>query len=219
MNEADEVAAYSSAAAQAYLDSIDNTLVERVIALGLEGGLLLDLGSGPGNIPLKLARRCARLRVIGVDRSPHMIRVARQAAGDQGLLGRVHFFLADAHQLCFPDACFDWVLSNSLLHHLRNPCAAFNEMARVVKPDGVVVVRDLRRPSRLLFPLHVWWYGRYYSGLMKKLYGDSVKAAYTGEELARMLGSSSLSDARIFFHARTHLGFIRHARSARQVQS
>jgi hypothetical protein len=87
-------------------------------------------------------------------------------------------------------------------------------MARVARPDGIVLVRDLRRPSRLVFPLHVRWYGRYYSGLMKKLYVDSVRAAYTLEELVELLGRSALGPARIFRHQRTHLGFVRNGRNS-----
>jgi ubiquinone/menaquinone biosynthesis C-methylase UbiE len=212
MGDADEVEAYASAAAQAFLDAIDDTLVEQVLELGPPRGRLLDVGMGPGGIPLKIARRCPPLQVVGVDYSENMVRTARQADHAQGLTGQVHFFVADANQLCFPDACFDFVLSNSVLHHLSNPIALLKEMARVAKPEGVVLLRDLRRPSRLAFPLHVRWYGRYYSGLMYRLFRDSVRAAYTGQELAELLRQAALPEARVFSHQRTHLGFIRDGR-------
>ena len=214
MSAAEEVDAYASAAAQAYLDAIDNTLVEQVLSLGPARGWMLDIGAGPGGIPLKIARRCPNLRVIGVDRSANMIRTAQRAAAEQGLAERAWFFCADANQLCFPAARFDLVLSNSLLHHLQHPLRALEEMARVAKPGGVVLLRDLRRPSRLAFPWHVRWYGRYYSGLMYELYVASARAAYTGEELAALLGPTSLAQARIFYHRRTHLGFFRDGRGA-----
>ena len=213
MADTDEVEAYASAAAQAYLDSIDNTLVEQVISLGPWSVRLLDLGTGPGGLPLKIAHRSPNLCVVGIDRSLNMIRAARRAAAEQKLDARAHFFVGDAKWLCFPDSSFDLVLANSLLHHLSDPVAAFDEIARVVKPGGSVLMRDLRRPSRLVFPFHVRWHGRYYSGLMKKLYVDSVRAAYTAEELADLLRRSALHDARIFLHERTHLGFIRDRRS------
>lgn len=213
MADADEVEAYASAAAQAYLDALDNTLVEQVISHGPWSGWLLDIGTGPGGIPLKIACRSPNLCVVGIDRSLNMIRVARQAAAEQKLDARAYFFVGDAKQLCFPEASFDLVLANSLLHHLTDPVAAFDEITRVVKPGGLVLMRDLRRPSRLTFLFHVRWYGRYYSGMMKKLYVDSVRAAYTAEELSDLLRRSALHDARIFFHERTHLGFVRDGRS------
>ena len=219
MGEADEVEAYASAAAQAYLDSVDNTLVAQVLSEGsrntpgVDGsplsGWLLDIGAGPGGIPLKIVRRCRSLCAVGVDRSLNMVRAARKTAAEEGLRERAFFFVADAARLSFPDAFFDFVLSNSLLHHLSDPVEVFNEMARVAKPSGLVLLRDLCRPSRLAFPLHVRWFGRYYSGLMSKLYFDSVRAAYTDRELAELLRRSALADARVFFHGRTHLGFIR----------
>jgi SAM-dependent methyltransferase len=237
MSDADEVEAYASAAGQAYLDSIDNTLVQQVLQVGAECGILgnrkagagppaasaepcgngaptvwlLDVGTGPGSIPLKIARHCPDLGVVGVDRSPNMIRVARQSAAHQGLTERAFFFVGEASRLAFAEARFEMVISNSLLHHLPQPISVLNEMARVVKPAGVVLLRDLRRPSRLAFPLHVRWFGRYYSRVMKKLYVNSVRAAYTGPELAALVHGSKLAHARVFFHHRTHLGFIRAA--------
>jgi ubiquinone/menaquinone biosynthesis C-methylase UbiE len=212
MGDADEVEAYASAAAQTFLEAIDNTLVEQVLALDPPAGMLLDIGAGPGNISLKIARRCPRLRVVGLDYSRNMVRAARQAAAKDGLADRARFFVGDANRLCLPDASFDLVLSNSVLHHLANPIALLKEMVRVSKPDGVVLLRDLRRPSRLAFPLHVRWHGRYYSGLMYQLFRDSVRASYTGKELAELLRQSGLEGARIFYRGRTHLGFIRDGR-------
>lgn len=44
---------------------------------------------------------------------------------------------------------------------------------------------------------------------MKKLYVDSVCAAYSGDEFGELLRRSALADARTIFHERTHLGFVR----------
>jgi len=214
MGDADEVEAYASAAAQAHLDAIDNTLVDQVLSLGITSGRLLDVGTGPGGIPLKIARRLAGIRTVGIDYSRNMILAAQRTAAEQGLADRLAFLVGDANRLPFSEATFDVVLSNSVLHHLANPLGLLNEMARVARPDGIVLLRDLRRPSRLAFPFHVRWYGRYYSGLMYQLFADSVAAAYTGDELADMLRRSALADARVFFHDRTHLGFVRNGRRA-----
>jgi trans-aconitate 2-methyltransferase len=218
MDSADEVEAYASATAQKYLDTMDDTLVEQVFHVWRgaipPAGRLLDIGCGPGSIALKIARRSESLWVTGVDRSREMVAAAQQAAAAQALAGRASFFVGDANRLSFPDSSFDFVLSNSVLHHLQNPVEVFNEMARVTKPAGVILVRDLRRPSRLAFSLHVRWHGRYYSGLMKQLYVQSVRAAYTPEELSGLLQRSALRESQIFYHGRTHFGFIRRSDGA-----
>ena len=208
MSGAEGVSAYASAAAQAYLDALDDTFVEQVLGFGLDSGLALDVGTGPGRIPLKIARRNPKLRVVGVDRSEAMIQVARNAARERDSGGRLRFLLGDATRLSFPDAAFDLVLSNSLLHHLADPVCVFREMERVTRAGGWILVRDLRRPSRVSFPWHAAWYGRHYAGLMRDLYGASLRAAYSPPELRDLLNRAALGSACPFALGRTHLGFV-----------
>ncbi len=242
MDDSAEVEAYASAAAQAYLDKIDDTFVEH--ALGLVGGRAtgraLDIGTGPGQIVLKLARR-PTLRdwhFIGVDRSTNMIKQARASAVRRGtaeLEGRrgtcpeysrgnpavggtpnsVEFFIADGNRLPFPDASFDLVMCNSVLHHLAEPQRMLAEVARLARPGAAILIRDLRRPSRLAYSLHVRWYGRHYSGVMYQLYCASVRSSYTVAELEELLRQSPLRGASlgpvatVFTYRRTHLGIER----------
>ena len=224
MDDCGEVQAYSSAAVTAYLSAIDDTFIAHAERLLLgrsspdDTGRALDIGCGPGQIILKLAQRWPGWRFAGVDRSGNMVRealaarerAAQRAAGE--FAAGVEFFVADGSRLPFADASIDLVLCNSVLHHLEQPGRLFAEVARVAAPGAAILVRDLRRPSRLAYPLHVRWYGRRYSGLMYKLYCDSVRAAYRREELAALLRASPLRDARIFTLGRTHLGFERPVR-------
>lgn len=213
MDDSGEVEAYASASAQAYLDKIDDTFVDHALRLTSKRprGRALDIGTGPGQIVLKLAYRQSLWKFTGVDRSPGMIEQARTslASAINDLAGRVEFQVADGNRLDLPDASFDLVMCNSVLHHLAEPQNLLREMARLVKPAGAILLRDLRRPSRFAFPLHVRWHGRKYSGTMYKLYRDSVHAAYTAPELQRMLASSTLYRSRVFTHNATHIGIER----------
>lgn len=214
MDDSAEVEAYSRSASQTYLEKIDDTFVDHAIRLiaGRERGRAIDIGTGPGQIVIKLAERLTRWKFVGVDRSPGMIAHSRanlEGAGS-GLAGRVEFEVADGNKLPFPDASFDFVMSNSVLHHLEEPRHLLSEMARLAKPSGAVLLRDLRRPGRFEHPFHVRWHGRYYSGTMRKLYHDSVRAAYTIPELELLLNASPLAgSARIFEHQSTHIGLER----------
>jgi ubiquinone/menaquinone biosynthesis C-methylase UbiE len=219
MDEAAEVEAYTSAAAQAYLEQIDRTFVGHVARLfpGKEPrGLALDLGCGPGQIPIMMAKRWPALRIVGLDAAPHMIEQARKNAAEAKVAITFQTFRASSNangsgRLPFDTGTFDLVTCNSVLHHLSAPGDALNEIARVAKPSGAVLLRDLRRPAAAVITPHIWWYGRHYDGEMKRLYTASVRAAYTVEELGKMLASSKLNDgrSRVFQHQRTHLGIER----------
>jgi ubiquinone/menaquinone biosynthesis C-methylase UbiE len=212
MSGEDEVSAYASAAGQRHLEALDNSFVDQVVSLAPPGGTLagalLDVGCGPGNIVLKIAQRCPSLSIVGLDSSQNMVDAARRTAAELELNKQVFFQRADAGRMPFADGSFDIVLSNSVLHHLADPSRMFREMLRVAKPGGAILVRDLRRPSRLAYPWHVRWYGRHYSGMMKKLFVDSVRAAYTPAELSGLLSGSGIPKAHIFLQGRSHMGFV-----------
>jgi ubiquinone/menaquinone biosynthesis C-methylase UbiE len=209
MDDSNEVQAYSSAAADAYLSNIDDTFVEHALRLiGSAAGCALDIGCGPGQILMKLSPRLPEWKFIGVDRSLTMIHRATS------LPHSVFFLAGDACSLPFRGSSFDLVLCNSVLHHIGDPACLLAEIRRIAKPGAAILLRDLRRPSRFGFPLHVRWYGRHYNGLMYKLYRDSVRAAYTPDELSAMLNAAGISRARLFTHGATHLGIERRAAGA-----
>jgi len=212
MDDLDGVEAYSAAASQAYLERIDRTFVEHALSLGVAEGHALDIGTGPGVIPIMLAAGVPGLRLTGVDLSEPMLQKAREAAEEAGVADRLDFRVGDAKSLPFSEQSFDLVLCNSLLHHLPDALALLNEISRLVRPGGAILLRDLRRPSRLEFPLHALWFGRHYSGVMSQLYRDSLQAAYTRAELECLLRRSQLAGARVFRTGRTHIGIQREAR-------
>ncbi|MGH9717825.1 MAG: class I SAM-dependent methyltransferase [Candidatus Acidiferrales bacterium] len=213
MDDSDEVAAYSSAAAQSFLQKLDDTFVAHALRLvnRRERGRALDIGTGPGQIVIKLARNLTRWKFLGVDRSSEMIAdaAANLAAAGPELAGRVEFQIADANALPFPDATFDLVICNSVLHHMAEPERLLAEITRLVKPRGAVLLRDLRRPNRLSFRWHVRRHGRHYSGKMRDLYCASVRAAYAVPELQQLVESSRLTGGRLFNQPSTHIGVER----------
>jgi 2-polyprenyl-3-methyl-5-hydroxy-6-metoxy-1,4-benzoquinol methylase len=222
MDSDDEVEAYASAAAQAYLEAIDRTFVDHVARLIGPSGLtlrdcrVLDFGCGPGQIPILIARRWPRMHIIGVDAGPNMIEQARRDAETAAVQVEWQVLRlgpqGDA-RLPYEAGDFDIVLCNSVLHHLDDPVNTIDELARVAKPSAAVLIRDLMRPPAPAYPLHVRIFGRHYSGEMRRLYETSVHAAYTPGELQGMLERSQLNDgrSRVFKRGLTHLGIERPA--------
>ena len=216
MDDAGEVESYSSAAAARHLDAIDDTFVDHLLGLlerapfgagGLRWGL--DIGTGPAQIPIKILRKVPGLAIVGIDRSRNMLAEARRKAIAAGISERLALVAADGHSLPFEDARFAVVISNSVLHHVRDPVALLKEMARVAQPGAVLLVRDLRRPSRLALPWHVWWHGRHYEGLMRKLFDDSVRAAYRIDELRAFIRASEVEGLAPFRFRGAHIGIER----------
>ncbi len=130
--------------------TVNGHFVDRFLALG--GGScrkVIDLGTGPGDIPFLLARQSAIPSILGVDAAETMLQIARPAAVRAGLEGRVTFARADVKALPFAEAAFDGVFSNTILHHIPEPVLFVREAARVLEKGGVLLIRDLYRPVSL----------------------------------------------------------------------
>lgn len=98
---------------------------------------LLDVGCGPGSITIELADHVAR--VEGIDAAAEAIATARAAARSSTRIG---FRIGEAHDLPYDDDSFDVVYAHQVLQHLRDPVGALREARRVLRPGGLIAVRD-----------------------------------------------------------------------------
>lgn len=105
------------------------------------GMRLLDVGCGPGTVTTGLARAVAPGGVVGIDLSADVLGFARGHAASERV-ENVTFQLGDVYRLDFADGAFDVVYANQLLQHLTDPVRAISEMRRVLKPGGLLAVRD-----------------------------------------------------------------------------
>jgi ubiquinone/menaquinone biosynthesis C-methylase UbiE len=119
--------------------------VAEEIAAYLPGGKILDLGTGPGYLPIEIARRCSPVHIIGVDLSRKLIGMARSNATKAGLTDRLQFQLGDANQIEFDDSAFDMVISTGMLHALKDPVKVIQEIYRVLKAGGEAWIFDPAR--------------------------------------------------------------------------
>ena len=150
----------------------------------LREGFVLDVGTGTARIPGELCRREPACRVVGIDLAEEMLRVGLRNVADVGLAGRVSLQRARVTALPFRDACVPVLMSNSLIHHLPEPIAAFGEMYRIVSSGGVVFVRDLFRPaSRSELDHLVRVHAAEATPAQRQLFADSLHAALTVDEV------------------------------------
>ena len=108
---------------------------------------LVDLGCGPADVPLRLARAVHDAHITAVDGSAEMLRLARAAVRAGELDSRIRLEHGRLPGLALPERSFDAVLSKDMLHHLADPQALWSEARRLARPGGAVFVMDLIRPE------------------------------------------------------------------------
>lgn len=122
------------------------------------GGWVLDVATGEGGMARALIRRWPGARVVGLDFTPQMLRLAREHLAGQP----IYWTEGDALRLPFPDGFFDAVVNAFMLRNVTDVRATLAEQARVVRPGGRVVCLEMTWPRHPLFrPL----FHLYFSGL------------------------------------------------------
>ena len=175
---------------------VDEAFVNRVIELGANSGHYLDVGTGPAQIPILLTKQCPNIQITAIDLSKEMLKIAKRHVEDANLTNRITLERIDAKTLPYPDNSFDGLISNSIVHHIHDAEKALQEMGRVVKPDGVVLIRDLIRPET---PADAQGFVDHYAAddtpCQQKLYYDSFLAAFTLAEVNQMLSKMDMPGA------------------------
>jgi ubiquinone/menaquinone biosynthesis C-methylase UbiE len=108
------------------------------------GARVLDIGCGTGHTAIAAARR--RAIVTGIDINERSLARARLRAEAEGL-DSIEFMTVDAASMPFPDASFDYALSTVALAFLPDKQGAARELARIVKPGGVIGLTSYTRQS------------------------------------------------------------------------
>lgn len=159
-------------------------------------GIAVDLGCGTGDVLEYLRGSCRE--VIGVDGSPRMLELARRRFGESG--DDLSLRIGELDHLPLRDAEADFACINLVLHHLSHPEAALREIARVLKPGGMVLVTD---------------FDRHEEETMRTVYGDRW-LGFTREELTGILCAAGLESVE-FRHQQVKMGLALHLVLARNT--
>jgi demethylmenaquinone methyltransferase/2-methoxy-6-polyprenyl-1,4-benzoquinol methylase len=146
-------------------------------------GPILDVATGTGRVAVEVARRTPAW-VVGLDQSEPMIGRARARVGHLGLDRRIRLVLGNGERLPFRDEAFDAVTFTYLLRYVDDPGATLAELARVVRPGGILAALEFHVP-----PNPVWraaWRG--YTRAVLPATGRLVSRAWY--DVGRFLGPS-----------------------------
>jgi ubiquinone/menaquinone biosynthesis C-methylase UbiE len=158
------------------------------------GMRLLDVGCGPGSITRGLAERLAPGEVVGVDLSRETLASARADAAARGLTN-LRYEEASVYALPFPDASFDVAYAHQVTQHLCEPAAALAEMLRVVRPGGLLAVRDVDWATAVYWP-HDPWIDRFIEVHFKTWYRNGGEPRM-GRRLRALFNAAGVVDLEI----------------------
>lgn len=112
-----------------------------------ENARVLDLACGTGDLAFAAARRATAGEIVGIDASAEMIRVANDRAAAEAPSGNVRFEVGDLSTLDASDASVDAIIAGYALRNVPDHERAIAEVARVLRPGGVLATLDFYRPE------------------------------------------------------------------------
>lgn len=184
-------------------DSMDHSHVNRVFVDDLLGFMkdgtnkpkrstAIDLGTGSALILLELlSRNQFDGPMIACDLSAEMLKLAVRNLRQVNAVQNVLPTFCDAKRLPVADQSCEIVISNSIVHHIPDPFEVFDEMRRIIRPDGILFVRDLMRPETADdVERFVQTYAGEENAHQKQMFRQSLHAALTVGEVAEILTAS-----------------------------
>jgi len=134
--------------------------------VNFNGGRILDSGCGFGTVMIEVARAFPEVDITGIDLSEPLLELGNELIKEAGLEHKINLRKDDVHQLKDVDNHYDLVINSYMLHLVEDPVTMLNEIERVTKPEGKILITDLRRI----------WLGLFYKKLKTTLTLDEAMA-------------------------------------------
>ena len=205
MDDAEQAAAYAGAdfelAHSRFIDLFRETFPNEPI-----NGEVLDLGCGPADITVRFARAYPQCTLYGMDGAEAMLEHGHRRVNREGLGERISLIRGYLPGAPLPAAAYAAVISNSLLHHLRDPAVLWETVKHCARSGAPLYVMDLLRPAdRGEAESRVEEYAGDESPVLRHDFFNSLLAAYRLEEVADQLRAAGLSHLKIEAVSDIHL--------------
>jgi ubiquinone/menaquinone biosynthesis C-methylase UbiE len=193
MDDDVQAKAYADADFAAPHDAFVDLFVHRFGDVAAGGGVALDIGCGPADVVVRLAQRCPRLIIDGVDGAEAMLRLGRARVHKAGLSNRVRLYRALLPMDPLPRVGVDVITSNSILHHLHDPSGLWTAVRRAARPGTAVFIMDLMRPKTAAdVDRFVDVYAAGEPEILRRDFAASLHAAFTVAEVEQQLQQAGL---------------------------
>jgi ubiquinone/menaquinone biosynthesis C-methylase UbiE len=118
--------------------------VAEEVSSKLDSGRILDIGTGPGMVPLEIARKSKGLEIHAIDISHEMVEIANKNARRAGLSERARFQYGSAEKIPFEKDYFDLVITTLSFHHWAKPEDCLKEVSRVLKENSELWIYEMK---------------------------------------------------------------------------
>ncbi|NEQ74355.1 MAG: class I SAM-dependent methyltransferase [Okeania sp. SIO2C9] len=184
---------------------VNQAFAKSSIEIGPKKGLVLDVGTGTARIPILICQQQPEWQIIGIDLSKNMLTIGERNIEKAQLQSQVKLELVDAKKSPYSEHSFEMVISNSIVHHLSEPLLFFQEVKRVLQPQGGIFIRDLLRPETPeLKEELVDKYARDCNQHQQKLFRDSLQAALTIVEVEKIVKDAGIKEVKIYQSSDRH---------------
>jgi len=157
------------------------------IAASFKPETILDLAAGTGDLALQLQKDCPDAELLATDFCPEMLAHADTR-------GVKHTQVADATQLPFDDNSYDLITVAFGLRNMSNWGKALNEMRRVLKPGGHLLILDFSIPKNLLGPAYVFYLNHILPKIAGILTGQGQAYQYLAGSIEKFPSGKKMTD-------------------------
>ncbi len=192
MSDEEQVIAYANADFEEPHNQFIELLKDSVGHSLPESGIAVDLGCGATDISIRFAKAFPGYRVDAIDASAAMLAEGRKVLSGANLEQRISLNQAYLQESTLAHKDYSIVICNAMLHHLHDPMVLWN-LITTAKNEPVVFVMDLMRPES---DEQVYKLVEEYAGneplVLKRDFRNSLKAAFTPDEVADQLSDAGL---------------------------
>lgn len=156
---------------------------------------ILDVAIGTGDLAIEIIRQHKADEVTGIDLSEQMMRAGKQKAAKAGLNDRIRFLKASALDMPFEANCFHSVTCAYGVRNFADPDAGLNEMHRVLRPGGQLMILEFSQPSNRLF---AWVYDLYFTHILpvigRLISGDKTAYSYLNRSVKAFVDEEQMHE-------------------------
>ena len=142
---------------------------------------ILDIATGTGDLALMMASLNPE-RIVGLDISSGMLEVGKQKIAKAKLSNKIEMIVGDSEEMSFEDSTFDAITVSFGVRNFANLDKGIKEIARVLKPDGTLVILETSNPTKFPFKQGYKLYTNLFLPIVGKLFSkDKVAYSYLSE--------------------------------------